>query len=366
MGIPSQGALAAGTFQLCEGGIDMRRGWWVLWLGLACSPTDQICLDDFDQDGVCEDDPCPGDPGNDDDADGICAANDICALGDDALDEDDDGVPDACDTCPEDETNDLDEDGICGKDDPCPTVDGSVCDRTFLVGLQVDYFAAEAGYRVVDSDGAELLAGGFLEAGQTLFVEVPVASEAGGFCIELTDQIADGGVSGFVWDTERGRFEQWWSYYDWSDAGSWCTTIKTADSDPETLVLDEPLWRAVGECQLEVVITTLAYGSETGWSLSTGTGRQVQGIAPGAYADFMTYTYPFNAYEGPHVFTMLDSWGDGWHGGTFEVRVVGSVGEPLARDSLSTGRTLDVPFTVDCPDPEGLNLEDILPDDTGL
>ena len=36
------------------------------------------------------------------DADGVCAAHDICPGGDDELDFDADGWPDACDICPED------------------------------------------------------------------------------------------------------------------------------------------------------------------------------------------------------------------------------------------------------------------------
>lgn len=41
----------------------------------------------------------------DNDNDNVCNANDICSLGDDAIDSDNDGTPDACDGCPQDPNN---------------------------------------------------------------------------------------------------------------------------------------------------------------------------------------------------------------------------------------------------------------------
>ena len=63
----------------------------------------EVVPGDSDGDAIPDDqDPCPNDPANDWDGDGICAVDDICPGGDDRLDFDGDGSPDACDVCPGD------------------------------------------------------------------------------------------------------------------------------------------------------------------------------------------------------------------------------------------------------------------------
>lgn len=60
-------------------------------------------------------DPCPLDPANDADDDGVCADKDVCPeVADDQKDTDGDGQGDACDPCPLDNPNDINGDGICG------------------------------------------------------------------------------------------------------------------------------------------------------------------------------------------------------------------------------------------------------------
>lgn len=56
------------------------------------------------------------------DSDGICNDDDNCFLSPnpDQADGDNDGLGDVCDQCPEDPDNDIDHDGICGDVDNCP------------------------------------------------------------------------------------------------------------------------------------------------------------------------------------------------------------------------------------------------------
>src|SRR5262249_5869031 len=66
--------------------------------------------------------PCPRDPDNDIDHDGVCGDVDNCRSvpNPDQADPDHDGLGSACDTCPLDPQNDADGDGVCGDVDNCP------------------------------------------------------------------------------------------------------------------------------------------------------------------------------------------------------------------------------------------------------
>jgi hypothetical protein len=72
-------------------------------------------------------DSCPGDPGNDPDADGVCALVDNCPdqINADQSDIDLDGFGDLCDSCPEvpnlQSNLDLDQDGHGDECDNCPS-----------------------------------------------------------------------------------------------------------------------------------------------------------------------------------------------------------------------------------------------------
>ncbi|HEX4823034.1 MAG TPA: thrombospondin type 3 repeat-containing protein [Candidatus Polarisedimenticolaceae bacterium] len=116
--------------------------------GDACDPCPLDPLNDVDGDGVCGNvdncptvananqanqdgdafgdacDPCPLDPLNDADGDGICGNVDNCPTVANAnqANQDGDAFGDACDACPADPLNDVDGDGICGNVDNCPTV----------------------------------------------------------------------------------------------------------------------------------------------------------------------------------------------------------------------------------------------------
>jgi hypothetical protein len=82
-----------------------------------------VCQLDSDSDGTPDAiDPCPLDPENDADGDGICAGEDNCphVSNTNQADQDGDRLGDVCDPCPRDDANDIDGDGICGDIDSCP------------------------------------------------------------------------------------------------------------------------------------------------------------------------------------------------------------------------------------------------------
>jgi len=110
--------------------------------GLACSDLDPCTTNDI-FDGNCN---CSGTLA-DSDGDGVCDGLDVCDGGDDAIDGDNDGVPNFCDgcatDCPDadcdsvcdaddicangDDTRDMDGDGIPDYCDPCDDIIGTPC-----------------------------------------------------------------------------------------------------------------------------------------------------------------------------------------------------------------------------------------------
>ncbi len=103
------------------------QNWHIEYDTNAGTVTVGICPDD-DADGVCDaDDICPGfDDNVDDDSDGVPNGCDICLGGNDNVDGDNDGVPDFCDSCPLDNPDDSDADGVCDSSDDCPGADDNL------------------------------------------------------------------------------------------------------------------------------------------------------------------------------------------------------------------------------------------------
>lgn len=88
----------------------------------------------------------------DDDVDGVGDACDACEGHDDRLDQDWDGLPDDCDPCPNDVLNDPDLDGICGAVDNCPLVANPTQDDTDNDGFGNACDVCPTGDDGVDSD----------------------------------------------------------------------------------------------------------------------------------------------------------------------------------------------------------------------
>ena len=146
-------------------------------IGLSCDDGDACTTGDV-YDANCN---CAGTVA-DADNDGVCDADDICANGDDALDVDGDGTPDACDNCDDNlvgtscddgdacttgdayDANcncvgtlaDADNDGVCDADDMCPnfddTLNGTSCDDGDACTTNDTYVACNCVGTFTDSD----------------------------------------------------------------------------------------------------------------------------------------------------------------------------------------------------------------------
>ncbi len=104
-------------------------------------------------------------------------------------------------------------------------------------------------------------------------------------------------------------------------------------------------------CIFEVVMHTAAWATESGWELRSASGRLVYEVFSGTYtANNRTYVHSVRLPPGDYTFIMLDAYGDGWHGGTFEFRNP-HTGEVYATGGLTGNQARgEVDFTVDCDD----------------
>lgn len=319
----------------------------------ACGSPTQICLDDYDGDGICgAEDACPLDAMNDEDGDGVCFSQDRCALGNDADDEDKDDTPDACDVCLGDPLNDEDEDAMCDMVDPCLNDGANSCLREVTVGLQTDNWFDEATFSVTIG-GEVLLEGTFTEPGAGLFQTFELPKNAGRFCVNLTDSRGDGGVRGAIWDENFGQPLEEWALYDWGDTISYCTDLRDVFR-PERVMPERP-WGpedflgGINRCDVYIHLRTENWGNETGWTLRDGRNGIVLNRNPGYYANYRDYSEFVRLYDGQFVMVMRDSYGDGWHGGWIELRLSPD-GEAFLHGEMPTGvNTENLPFELICP-----------------
>ena len=69
---------------------------------------------------------------------------------------------------------------------------------------------------------------------------------------------------------------------------------------------------ATAQTTITVRITVLTWGIEISWDMDGGTPF-------GPYSNNMQFNHTLNVAEGEHTVNYFDSYGDGWHGGYWEV-----------------------------------------------
>jgi len=101
-------------------------------------------------------------------------------------------------------------------------------------------------------------------------------------------------------------------------------------------------------CEYTVRMIVRTYASESGWQIKNATGRVIYDVPPGTYTtNNRDYFHAINLTDGNYTFVMVDSYGDGWHGGTFEV-IDPRTRQILTSGGLTTGRLGERPFTTSC------------------
>lgn len=316
----------------------------------ACAPFTGPCQD-ADQDGVCDfggSSACP-----DRDSDGVCDEDDVCRLGDDAADADEDGIADACDGCPDDPGDDEDGDGACGADDPCPSDADDDCTEKVFVGVQVDTFPEDVTWQLVDHRGSLISSGGFDEAGDGGFFEVEV-SPFRQSCLTIRDAGRDGGSRGVVFSRSRGlRYLQW----DADDSQSGFSDCFTPEDGQRYTPPTERNWLQDGACDVVIAIATGKNPTTIGWKLEkpvgalSQPGRVVWDAPPGTYSQAnRTVEKRLTVTDGEWNLRLLDTAGDGWQssGDTAAFTVSFANGGEIVSGFLQDGTSGWQSFTVDC------------------
>lgn len=128
----------------------------------------------------------------------------------------------------------------------------------------------------------------------------------------------------------------------------------SADSEPagDTPSLDsDPQPRS---CAVSVVVTTVFFAAEVSWELRDETGTVLAAAPTGSYGNQTVETGSFVVPAGDHEFVAMDSFGDGWNGGSFQL--LGADGAVIAAGALGDGDDDGVlqvfPAPVTCPVPD--------------
>ena len=94
-------------------------------------------------------------------------------------------------------------------------------------------------------------------------------------------------------------------------------------------------------------VNTLQFGHQIGWQLKDRNHNVLVSAPFNTYANNRTYEHAASLPEGWYVFTMLDDYGDGWNGATYQI-VDDATGLDLSAGTLPSGSSLDVPFLMAC------------------
>lgn len=263
-----------------------------------------------------------------------------------ADDSGDDGADDEAPADPEDTpTDDTDVAGAPGDSDPPPR-DTEAPDPPpppaytgpcpLLVEMTTLDYGIESGWRVLDDAGAAVgfAAPGSLEDNRSYVGFLQVSD--GDFQVEGVDSYGDGWHGG--------------SLRVVSNQGAVLANVALQNGQssvfaPFSVDCIEPP-QTPRTCPVRVVIETQNWASESGWKLHSARGAVLSTVAANTYANYQTYTHDTDLAEGVYVFEATDSYGDGWHTGTFTVRVNG---QQVRTGTLVDGDSGMFVFPVSCP-----------------
>lgn len=97
-----------------------------------------------------------------------------------------------------------------------------------------------------------------------------------------------------------------------------------------------------------VTLVTASYGNEVNWTIEDSSGTEVAaGTGYGTYSNNSTYDSSETLPAGDYTLNLLDSFGDGWHGGHISVAVGGQtqVNQATISSGSSNTATFSVPTT---------------------
>jgi len=139
----------------------------------------------------------------------------------------------------------------------------------------------------------------------------------------------------------------------------WATSAGTDSADSEWMVYDQNHFANLGghpddpcwENAINLTMSSVSYGSEVSYMLMNSDGDTLVYVANGTMSNNQTNSHDFCLGTGTYSFWGMDTYGDGWNGGSFSITAEdGSVLASGAVSSAASGyEWVEFPFAIDLP-----------------
>ena len=183
--------------------------------------------------------------------------------------------------------------------------DPAAAECPWTVHVHTELWGDELGWSLLDGPASTIYNAPPGTYGENDDAWIELAVEPGTYAIAASDLLADGWHGGFI--DVIGNNGQVVEHLALPDG----TADQQITFDVECL---EPL-----ACATTVHIRTEIWANEIGWNIRDGAGGVVASQQAGAYLNATDYYTEVVLSPGSYVFEAIDTFGDGWHGGFFEV-----------------------------------------------
>jgi hypothetical protein len=169
-----------------------------------------------------------------------------------------------------------------------------------VIAVQTSSYGDEFSWEITSS--GEVVCSGDSYDSHALYEVLDCELEDGAYVLNCIDTFGDGWHGGHV--TIEGN--------------QYCGDFNKSNGDEPGYLMTQPFDIARSSNPLDVVVQTSSYGNEFTWEI---TSADVVVCSGGPYASSTTYdSVGCVIADGDYTLNCIDSYGDGWHGGSVTIR----------------------------------------------